>query len=94
MFGGLGVFRDGVMFGLVADDTLYFRVDDKNHTRFEAEGCEAFVYNGKTKQTAMPYWRAPERLFDDSDEFIEWAEESNAAAVRNKIAKQPKPKRR
>ena len=71
MFGGLGVFRDSVMFGLVADDTLYFRVDEGNRTRFEAEGCDPFVYNGKTKQTAMPYWRAPERLFDDTDEFIE-----------------------
>ncbi|MHA1559389.1 MAG: TfoX/Sxy family protein [Alphaproteobacteria bacterium] len=29
MFGGLGVFRDGVMFGLAADDTLYFRVDEQ-----------------------------------------------------------------
>lgn len=94
MFGGLGVFRDGVMFGLVADDTLYFRVDEENRTRFEAEGSEAFVYNGKTKQTAMPYWRAPERLFDDSDEFTEWAEDAIAAAGRNQKAKRPKPKRR
>ena len=87
------MFRDGVMFGLVADDTLYFRVDEENRTRFEAEGCEPYLYNGKTRQTTMPYWRAPERLFDDTDELIEWAESAIAAAVRIREAKRPKPAR-
>ncbi|MHA1559390.1 MAG: TfoX/Sxy family protein [Alphaproteobacteria bacterium] len=66
----------------------------KNRAKSEAEGCEPFLFNGKTRQTTMPYWRAPERLFDDTDEFIGWAEAAIAAAVRNKVAKQPKPKRR
>jgi len=71
MFGGLGIFHDGIMFGLVADDTLYLRADAETSPLFETEGCEQFVYEAaKTKRLmAMPYWRAPERLYDDPDEF-------------------------
>ena len=94
MFGSLGVFRDGTMFALVADGTLYFRVDEEDRARYEADGSEQFVYNGKTRQTTMPYWRAPERLFDDADAFVEWAETAIATVVRNKDRKKPKPRRR
>ena len=87
MFGGLGVFRDGVMFGLVADDTLYFRVDDGNQSDFESEGSEPFTYVGKGKPMTMSYWRAPERLLDDPDEFASWAEKAIAAANRVAAAK-------
>ena len=47
MFGGAGVYCDGLMFGLVSDDTLYFRVDDGNRGAFEAEGLSPFTYEGK-----------------------------------------------
>ncbi len=94
MFGGLGVFREGLMFGLVADDTLYFRIDDENRPAFESEGSEPFVYEGKGKPMAMAYWRAPERLYDDPDEFRRWAEEAFAAAVRVDAAKPPAKRKR
>ncbi len=47
MFGGAGVYCDGLMFGLVSDDTLYFRVDDGNRGAFEAEGQQPFTYDGQ-----------------------------------------------
>ena len=28
MFGGFGLYLDGLMFAIVADDALYFKVDD------------------------------------------------------------------
>ena len=74
MFGGLGIFREKTMFGLVADDILYFRVDDEIVSDFEAEGSGPFVYDGKNKPIEMPYWRAPEHLFDDPEDFVAWAE--------------------
>ncbi len=82
MFGGLGIFRDKTMFALVADDSLYFRTDDEIVPDFEAEGSGPFIYEGKNKPTTMPYWRAPERLFDDPEDFVSWAEKSYAAALR------------
>ena len=89
MFGGAGVYCDGLMFGLVADDTLYFRVDDGNRRAFEAEGSAPFSYDGKGRTIVLPYWRVPERLFDEPDEMLVWARAALAAARR--VAEKKKP---
>ena len=74
MFGGGGVYLDGVMFGLIADDTLYFKADESSTDRFEAEGKGPFVYQVKDrKPVAMSYWEVPEHLYDDPDELVLWA---------------------
>lgn len=73
MFGGAGIFCDGVMLGLVADDTLYLKADAATRAAFEAEGLGPFTFRGKAKTVTMSYWRAPERLLDDPDEMAEWA---------------------
>lgn len=91
MFGGAGIYCDGVMFALVSDDTLYLKADDVNRTDFEAESLGPFSYetrNGRT--TIMSYWRAPEGLLDDPDELLTWARSALAAARR---AQRVKPKR-
>ena len=94
MFGGAGVYCDGLMFGLVADDTLYFRVDDGNRGAFEAEGLAPFIYDGKGRTIVLPYWRVPERLFDEPDEMLVWARAALAAARRVAATKKSKPKSR
>jgi DNA transformation protein len=91
MFGGIGIFRQGMMFALVADEALYLKVDDATSTAFKAEGCGPFVYDGKSKQHVMPYWRLPERLYDDPDEFRDWALTAFRVAER---AREEKPKRK
>jgi DNA transformation protein len=81
MFGGAGIFRDGVMFALIVDDTLYFKADDSNRRDFEAEGLAPFSYETKNgRNTIMSYWRCPDRLFDDPDEMAAWAGKALAAA--------------
>ena len=84
MFGGGGVFHDGLMFGLIADDTLYLKVDDINRADFESEGMGPFTYTGKGKPVSMSYWEVPEATYDDPDLFVEWAREAFAAAQRSK----------
>jgi DNA transformation protein len=74
MFGGAGVFADSIMFALVSDDTLYFKVDETTRADFEAEGMGAFTYATKDgRNTLVSYWRAPERLFYEPDEMLAWA---------------------
>jgi DNA transformation protein len=90
MFGGHGVFRDGLMFGILSDDTLYLRVDEITQSRFEAEHSEPFTYDAKGRPMKLPYWRVPDWLFDETDAFLEWAQQSFAAARRAKEAKAPK----
>jgi DNA transformation protein len=75
------------MFGLIAPDTLYFKVDHDNRPAFEAEGSEPFSYEGKGKPIQLPYWRVPERLFDEPEEMLEWARAAFAAARRASAAK-------
>jgi len=91
MFGGLGIFRQGLMFALVADDTLYLKADDDTAIAFKAEGCGPFVYDGKDRPVALQYWRLPERLYDDPDEFRQWALNAFAVAER---ARAEKPRRK
>ena len=90
MFGGAGVYCDGLMFGLVSDDTLYFRVDDGNRSAFEAEGQQPFTYDGKGKTIQLPYWQVPERLFDEPEEMVDWARAALAAARRVAAKKKSK----
>jgi DNA transformation protein and related proteins len=83
MFGKTGVFCDGVMFGMVADNTLYFRVDDENRETFrEAASFSPLNYAKRGELIDLSFWRVPERLFDEPDELIAWARAALAAARR------------
>jgi DNA transformation protein len=83
MFGKTGVFCDGLMLGMVTDNTLYFRVDDHNRTIFEeAEAFPPLNYEKQGRTIDLSFWRAPERLFDEPDDFVTWARAALAAARR------------
>src|ERR1700720_2376672 len=83
MFGKTGVFCDGVMLGMVRDNTLYFRVDDDNRAVFkEAESFPPLNYQKKGGAIDLSFWRVPERLFDEPDELVSWARAALAAARR------------
>src|SRR6266403_5569237 len=83
MFGKTGVFCDGVMLGMVTENTLYFRVDDHNRVTFkEAASFPPLNYGKKGSTIDLSFWRVPERLFDEPDEFVTWARAALAAARR------------
>src|SRR5262245_66194911 len=83
MFGKTGVFCDGLMLGMVRDDTLYFRVDDHNRAIFrEAASFPPLNYQKGGDLIDLSFWRAPERLFDEPDELVRWARDALAAARR------------
>ena len=77
MFGGMGLYLDDMMFGVIFGEELYFKVDDRNRDDYEDEGMGPFTYemsNGKTG--SLNYYEVPERLYDDGDELVEWARKS------------------
>lgn len=81
MFGGAGLYRDGCMFGLIADDTAYLKVDDSNRDQFVRAGCGPFVpYPEKT--TVMPYYEVPARVLEDAQVLAAWAAQSLEIALR------------
>jgi DNA transformation protein len=96
MFGKTGVFCGGLMFAMVRDDALYFRVDDHNQAAFkEAQSFPPLDYEKKGSKIDLAFWRAPERLFDEPDELVAWARAALGAA-RRVAAKRERaaPKRR
>ena len=83
LFGGAGLYADGVMFGLVSRGEIFLKADDEMVPRFEAEGCGPFEYGTKTGRRAIASFRKlPERLYDDADELADWARQALAAARR------------
>ena len=89
MFGGHGIYKDGVMFALIADDQLYLKVDDGNRAAYDDADLPHFTYKDKGKPIRMPYREAPSEGFDDPEILCAWAREAYAAALR---AKKQKPK--
>src|SRR5690349_7655707 len=90
MFGKTGVFCDGLMFGMVTDNMLYLRVDDHNRAAFkEAESFPPLSYAKKGCTIDLSFRRAPERLFDEPDEFVTWARVALAAARRVAAKREP-----
>jgi DNA transformation protein len=98
MFGGAGIYREGLMFALVFDGAIFLKVDDASIRDFEREGSRPFVYTrakspGKIGHASLSYWRLPERLYDDPEDLARWAERALAIARRKKIAPRARIKR-
>ena len=83
MFGGVGIYSRGLFFALIADDTLYFKVDATNRPDFEARGMGPFRPPGPAGE-ALQYYAVPEDVLEDPDSLRPWAERALAVAERRK----------
>jgi len=90
MFGGHGLFRDGLMFIIVAAGRVYLKADTQTRGDFEAADCEPFKPFAHKPMT-MSYWEVPADVRADTDRFITWSKAACAAAQR---AHEAKPARR
>jgi DNA transformation protein len=92
MFGGYGVYLDGLMMGIVSrDDVLWLRADDENRPDYEARGLKPFQPMTKNGPMGiMPYYTVPDDVFEDQDALLEWAKKSRDAAGRHAAAKAKK----
>ncbi len=84
MFGGHGIFYDGLMIGLVADEMLYLKVDKRSEAEFKNRGLGQFQYPKGDKMVGMSYYLAPEEALDDPSEMRNWAQLAYDAALRSK----------
>ena len=82
MFGGVGLYAEGLFFALLDDDVLYLKGDDALKPAFEAAGSQAFDPFGEGKP--MAYWSAPADALDDGDLLVAWARRSLEVAARRK----------
>ena len=82
MFGGHGVYLDGLMFALVFDDALYLKADEMNRIEYEQAGCEIFGYARQGKRATLNFFRAPEDAMESPQLMLPWARSAYAAALR------------
>jgi DNA transformation protein len=83
MFGGVGLYSDELFFGLIADDTLYLRVDDGNRADYTARAAQPFRPYADRPGLSMSYYEAPAEVLEDARQLAEWARRSVAAAQRS-----------
>ena len=88
MFGGVGIYSGELFFALLADDTLYLKVDDSNRPDFVALGMGPFLPFGDERDT-MQYYQVPAELLEDPEALRPWAEKSIAVAA-NKAKRKSK----
>lgn len=81
MFGGHGIYKDALIFAIIVDDELYFKVGDSNRKDFEVRGSEPFVYEAKGgKRVAMSYWKLPADVMEDRDMLLRWVKKSSVVS--------------
>ena len=95
MFGGWGLYHQGQFFALIAEESLYLKVDGENLSEFEARGLKPFIYETKIgERITMHYYGAPEEALEDPDAMAVWAKSAYGAALRAAAKKVTKPRRK
>jgi DNA transformation protein len=87
LFGGEGLFRDGLMFAIVHEGMLYFKTSEESRKAFIAEGSGPLFYKFKNAEGVLTsYYELPDRLYDEPDELAEWARIAFAVALQSPTA--------
>ena len=94
MFGGHGLYVDGLIVAIIAFDKLFLKVDDETRPAFEAAGCEPFVYVGNGRTATMNYWTAPAEAMESPQWMQPWARLAIAAALRARASKPASTRRK
>jgi DNA transformation protein len=82
MFGGAGIFAEGLMIALVSRGEIFLKADDATIPTLEMEGSRPFVYGANGRRVVMSYWRLPDRLLDDPEALAQFARAALGAAQR------------
>lgn len=94
MFGGYGIYLDGLFIAIVADDQLFLKADAATRATFEAAGCQPFTYLASGKPMQMNYWSVPAEAMESAAQMQPWARLALEAALRARAAKAPSPRRK
>lgn len=87
MFGGHGIYCDGLFIAIVLDDVLYLKADDQSRADFERAGCEIFSYSRQGRTAQLNFYRAPEDAMEAPHLILPWGRKALAAALRARATK-------
>jgi DNA transformation protein len=84
LFGGKGIYHDGVIVAIEIRGELMLKADAESAPAFAEAGCRQWTYTGSRhgKRVAMPYWTVPDSAVDDPEEFAAWARRAYEAGLR------------
>jgi DNA transformation protein len=90
MFGGAGLYADGLIVGLEVAGALYLKTDAQTRHAFADAGGQPFVYDGKGQPVTMSYWTPPEEAMDSPEAMRPWARLALEATLRAEAVKSAK----
>lgn len=93
MFGGVGLYSDGLFFALIGDDTLYFKVDDGNRADYESRGMRPFVPFDEKPTLVMSYYQVPPDVLEDPEQLCAWARRAVQVALAARATVAPRDAR-
>lgn len=89
MFGGFAFYKDGIVFGLLIGDVLYFKVGENNKGDFERYASTPFSFEKKNGTvTLTSYWQVPAEIMDDHELLLQWMDKALIASIKNKSSKE------
>ena len=87
MFGGYGLYSGKLIFAIIIDDELYFKVDAKLMEEYKNAGSFPFTYTREGKTIALSYWSVPSDVIEDADLLKEWFNKSLKVVINQNIDK-------
>lgn len=86
MFGGWGIYHDGLFFALIVSERLYFKVDALTESLWREAGGEPFIYAARGRQVKVRYYTPPDEALESSTLMLPWARLGLEAALRARSA--------
>ncbi len=95
MFGGRGIYVDGIFIAIIASDRLFMKTDEATRSTWQAAGCEPFTYQTAEREVQLTsYWSAPAQALESSDDLRPWARLALEAALRQRAHTKPRAARK
>ncbi len=94
MFGGYGIYKDGIIIALMDEDELYFKSTPNSEPFYQSFDSYPFVYEGQRRPVKMSYWQVPQTVFNDPILLEKWVETAYHSAIAAKAKNPPKRTKR
>jgi DNA transformation protein len=87
MFGGVGLYSGELFFGLIDDDTVFFKTDGNTSAEYIARKMPRFMPFPERPEAVMAYYQVPADVIEDAEQLVSWARKAVAVALASRAAK-------
>jgi len=94
MFGGIGLYSREIFFGLIDDDTLFFKTDESNIAPYRDRNMPRFMPFPDRPEAVLGYHQVPADVIEDAEQLVDWARKSVEVALRRQVAKAARPRKK